>query len=76
MAVSPIDLDAHRKALRDAARRREQADEMKAHATAHLRQWCVRARRAGMPIAEIAREAGLSRQAIYDLIDGSGAGRR
>jgi DNA-binding phage protein len=68
MPQAPVDLDAHRKALRDAARSRAQADEMKALATAHLRLWCVRARRAGMPIAEIAREAQLSRQAVYDLI--------
>jgi hypothetical protein len=28
------------------------------------------AKQAGMPIAEIARETGLSRQGVYDLLNG------
>jgi phage-related baseplate assembly protein len=63
-----VDRAQYRKALREAAASRAQADEIKAHATERLRQWCVRARRAGMPITDIAREARLSRQGVYDLI--------
>lgn len=47
---------------------RDQADEMRSSAMRHLRRWCIRARQAGMPVTEIAHEAGLSRQSVYELI--------
>jgi hypothetical protein len=62
------DLAQTRKALREAAASRAQAEDLKAHATEHLRQWCLRARAAGLPVTEIAREARLSRQGVYDLL--------
>ena len=63
-----VELATYRKALREAASSRAQADEMKAHATARLRVWCLRAHAAGMPVSAIAREAKLSRQGVYDLM--------
>jgi AcrR family transcriptional regulator len=62
------ELAQYRKALREAARMREQADEMRSAAMRHLRRWCIRAKQAGMPVTEIAKEAGLSRQSVYELI--------
>jgi DNA-binding phage protein len=62
------ELAQYRKALREAARMRDQADEMRSSAMRHLRRWCIRARQAGMPVTEIAHEAGLSRQSVYELI--------
>jgi DNA invertase Pin-like site-specific DNA recombinase len=55
-------------ALRRAAKRRLRADEAKREATAELRERIRDAREAGVSIAQIAREAGLSRQGVYDLL--------
>ena len=69
MAADP---DTIRRALRQAAAHRAQAEEMRAKASVHLRDWCVRARDAGLPVTAIARETGLSRQAIYDMLGRNG----
>jgi DNA invertase Pin-like site-specific DNA recombinase len=55
-------------ALRRAAKRRERADKARREATAELRERIREAQAAGVSIAQIAREAGLSRQGVYDLL--------
>jgi DNA invertase Pin-like site-specific DNA recombinase len=55
-------------ALRQAAKRRERIDRARREATAELRERIREAQAAGVSIAQIAREAGLSRQGVYDLI--------
>ena len=56
------------KGIRKAAKRRENADKARKAATDELRDLCRQAQREGVPIAQIAREAGLSRQGVYDLL--------
>lgn len=55
-------------AIRRAAKKRERADELRRGATAELRGLCRQAQAEGVPITRIAQEAGLSRQAVYDLL--------
>lgn len=55
-------------AIRKAAKQRERADELRRAATADLRASCRQAQAEGVPISQIAREAGLSRQGVYDLL--------
>ena len=54
--------------IRRAAKRRERADELRRKATDELRDYCLQAQAQGVPISQIAREAGLSRQGVYDLL--------
>jgi transposase-like protein len=54
--------------LRSEAKRREKADKARREATDDLRRIAHEAQEAGVPIARIAREAGLSRQGVYDLL--------
>jgi DNA invertase Pin-like site-specific DNA recombinase len=56
------------KGIRQAARRRERADRARREATDELRERIREAQAAGLPIAQIAREAHLSRQGVYDLL--------
>ena len=56
------------KAIRRAAKRREKADQTRREATRELQDWCRKAQAAGIPNTQIASEAGLSRQGVYDLI--------
>jgi DNA-binding phage protein len=56
------------KAIRRAARKREKADQAKREATEELRRYCREAQAAEVPITQIASEAGLSRQGVYDLL--------
>lgn len=56
------------KAIRRAARKRERADEAKREATEELRRYCREAQVAGVSVTQIASEAGLSRQGVYDLL--------
>jgi DNA invertase Pin-like site-specific DNA recombinase len=56
------------KGIRQAAKKRERADKARREATAELRERIHEAQAAGVPIAQIAREAGLSRQGVYDLL--------
>lgn len=56
------------KGIRLAAKRRDRADQARRHATDQLRECAREAQSAGVPIAQIAREAGLSRQGVYDLL--------
>ena len=56
------------KGIRSAAKRRERAAEARREATAELRRYIESAQAAGVSISQIAREAGLSRQGVYDLL--------
>ena len=56
------------KGIRRAAKRREYAERLRSAATNDLRESCRRAQAEGVPIAQIAREARLSRQGVYDLL--------
>jgi DNA-binding phage protein len=57
------------KGLRRAAKQRAQANAAHRQATDELRRHCHEAQKAGISITQIAREAGLSRQGVYDLLD-------
>lgn len=56
------------RSIRSAAKRREKADAARREATEDLRRYCEAAREAGVSITQIASEAGLSRQGVYDLL--------
>lgn len=56
--------------IRKAAKRRAKADEDRRKATEDLHTFIRAARHAGVPITQIASEAGLSRQAVYDVLEG------
>jgi DNA-binding phage protein len=56
------------KGIRKAAKQRERADEARQRATADLRELCRKAQAEGVSITQIASEAGLSRQGVYDLL--------
>jgi DNA invertase Pin-like site-specific DNA recombinase len=58
------------KGIRQAAKRRKRATQTKREATADLRRYCQEAQAAGVSISQIARESGLSRQGVYDLLAG------
>lgn len=58
------------KGIRKAAKGRQKADEAKLEATDALRRYCSAAKAAKVPISQIASEAGLSRQGVYDLLAG------
>lgn len=62
------DLNTASKRIRAAARRREEAARARAVATEELRRYCKEGRSVGIPITEIAKLAGISRQAVYDLL--------
>lgn len=51
-----------------AAERRQEAAEARRGATDELRDLCAKAQAAGVSISQIAREASLSRQGVYDLL--------
>jgi DNA invertase Pin-like site-specific DNA recombinase len=54
--------------IRQAAQQREKAERLRRDATADLLRFVREAQAAGVSIAQIAREAGLSRQGVYDLL--------
>ncbi|MGA9876057.1 MAG: hypothetical protein WBQ21_09630 [Solirubrobacteraceae bacterium] len=56
------------KAIRRAAKRREYSERLRKQATTDLRENIMRAQAEGVSIAQIAREARLSRQGVYDLL--------
>jgi hypothetical protein len=56
------------RSIQSAATRRAKADAAKREATEDLRRYCEEAREAGVSITQIASEAGLSRQGVYDLL--------
>jgi hypothetical protein len=56
------------KGIRRAAKARAKADVARRKATDELRGYCKAAQEAGIPVTQIASEAGLSRQGVYDLL--------
>lgn len=54
--------------LRRAAEQRQDALRARKVATNELIRYCLAAKEAGVSISQIAREAGLSRQGVYDLL--------
>jgi AcrR family transcriptional regulator len=54
--------------LRGAAKRRESADRKRREATDDLKRFAREAQKAGVSMSQIAREAGVSRQGLYDLL--------
>jgi DNA invertase Pin-like site-specific DNA recombinase len=54
--------------VRDAVKHRAEAEQAWKDATRELADFCEAARFSGVPITRIASEAGLSRQAVYDLL--------
>jgi len=66
--------DEARKRLGDAADRRANAKAEWQGATDDLARWIVVARDAGVPITEVARLSGISRQAVYDVLRGKAPG--
>ena len=56
------------KGIRQAAKRRDRADRTRREAVADLREQVRRAQAAGVSVSQIAQEAGLSRQGVYDLL--------
>jgi DNA-binding phage protein len=62
------DASAAIKGIRRAAQNRERVDAARAKATEELRRYCKEAQEAGVPVTQIASEAGLSRQGVYDLL--------
>lgn len=62
------DATAAIKAIRRAAKSRDRANAARQKATDELRGYCKDAQEAGVPVTQIASEAGLSRQGVYDLL--------
>jgi hypothetical protein len=58
------------KGIRRAAKNRDRADAARHKATEELRSYCKDAQEAGVSITQIASEARLSRQGVYDLLAG------
>jgi hypothetical protein len=56
------------KGIRQAAKRRERAERARHQATDELRERIRDAQSEGVSVSRIAREAGLSRQGVYDLL--------
>jgi DNA invertase Pin-like site-specific DNA recombinase len=56
------------KGIRRAARARDRADQARREAVADLRERIRQAQAEGVSVSQIAREAGLSRQGVYDLL--------
>jgi len=54
--------------IRRAAKRRERAERDRRKAMDDLRQRAQEAQAQGVGVSQIAREAGLSRQGVYDLL--------
>jgi len=54
--------------LQFAAERRLRAEETRRAAAAELRERVVDAYEAGIPVSRIAREARVSRQAVYEML--------
>jgi len=54
--------------IRHARQQRAEADELRRRATDELREQARKAHDEGVSISQIAREADLSRQAVYDLL--------
>jgi hypothetical protein len=56
------------KGIKQARKRRERADELRMEAVSELRACSREAKAKGVSVSQIARDAGLSRQGVYDLL--------
>jgi hypothetical protein len=54
--------------LQFAAQRRKRAEEARRVAVSELRERVIDAHEASVPVTRIAREAGVSRQAVYEML--------
>jgi DNA invertase Pin-like site-specific DNA recombinase len=54
--------------LRFAAKRKKRAEEERHAAAMELRERVMSAHEAGIPVTRIAREASISRQAVYEML--------
>jgi hypothetical protein len=57
-----------RRRIAATVRKREEARQAWREATRDLERYCREARGLGVPVTEIAQLAGISRQAVYDLL--------
>jgi DNA invertase Pin-like site-specific DNA recombinase len=57
------------RSIRGAASRRQTAERERRQATEDLHGFIRQAKAANVPITKIASEAGLSRQAVYDVLE-------
>lgn len=69
MSKTTSEWDRTLREIRKAAKRRAKADEAHREATEDLRTFIRAARHAGVPITQIASEAQISRQAVYDVLE-------
>jgi hypothetical protein len=56
--------------IRRALSRREHAEELHSSATYDLREWCLVAERAGVPVSRIARETAMPVADVRELLAG------
>ena len=63
-----VNKDEAIKGIKKAARRRDRAEISRREARDELKRYCLGAHEAGVPITEIARVSGLSRQGVYGLL--------
>jgi hypothetical protein len=63
------ELDTARRRISAAARNRDEAIRARQAAREELGGYCREGHSLGLSVAEIAKLAGLSRQAVYDLLD-------
>ena len=54
--------------LQFAAQRRLHAEQARREAVHELRERVIDAHQVGVPVTQIAREAGVSRQAVYEML--------
>ncbi len=69
--MADADLEV-RQAVRDAGRRRAEAQQAARDAAGELAAAILAAHAAGVAIATIARDGGVSRQAVYDILSARG----
>ena len=58
--------------IRTLARRREHASRQLDHTISELGAQCLKARTEGITITQIARESGMSRQGVYNMLARAG----
>jgi DNA-binding phage protein len=63
-----VDADELRQRLQETGQRRSEAIRVRDEAAAVFAELVPKAQAAGIPLAEIARLTGLSRQGVYDLL--------
>ena len=72
----PLTVDEALKRVRSCRRTAKRADDARQKAVDELYAAVRLAVEAGVPIAQVAREAGLSRQGVYNVLPAKGGGNR